>query len=1133
MTALKKILWSITLCCGWLSLDAQTSLLSSGQWYKLSVDKNGVYRISFDLLKKMGVDPGKIDPRNIRIFGREGGMLPQDNSIARPNDLLEVAIMVAGEQDGKFDKSDYILFYAEGPDDYEFDMTSGFYKYENNLYSEKNFYFLTVTPDAGKRIGNSENLTGNFPVINSFNAFAFYEKDEFNIARSGREWYGEKFGLVTSYTLTYHIPGIATGSRIGLVSDVMGQSYTDASFKLFFNNLPVAEQKLFPIPNGRYTVKGLHKRDTFSVEAGEVGAPGRSSQEIKYEFVKGTGFSHGFLNFIMINYTRNLALYDNQTFFLSSGSVANTHSTFRVGNTGSTSQIWDITDHYNVKNQEFGLESGEGTFSTTTYQLKKWMVFNDRFPEPVLVKAVENRDLLAMATPNLLIITHPDFRAEAERLGAHRASFSSWSVHVVTTEEIFNQFSGGRQDVSSLRDFAKFLRDKNPEAFKAILLFGKASYDYKDRLANNTNFVPTYQSRNSLHPLQTYSSDDYFVFLEPAEGTWAETPAQHHTLDAGVGRIPVTSVEEARAVVNKIIDYDSNQKTRGVWQKKIVFVADDGNTEDNFTSLHQYQADQLAASVEARDPGLDARRLFMGTYDKVIQPNGAQVPALAQDITRAFNEGSLIINFTGHGSETVWTDERVLTDKTIADLKNDLYPFLVTATCEFGRQDDPLQISSAERSITHARGGSIGLVTTARPVNATTNFSLNEAFYQALLTRNPEGYAPIGEVFRQTKNNSTSGVSNRNFSLIGDPSMVLALPGYSIEIGIIKTVSGSDTLKAFSRVIANGRVLDAQGVFDGSFNGIVEATLYDRKSGFVTIGRNDPPFQYQQWDNAVFRGRATVANGEFKFTFLMPENISNQPGEGKFSMYAFDPTSGADAKGARTAVIIGGREANFPEDETAPSIRLFMGDTTFVDGGLTTSDTHLVALLRDESGINISSYGPDHSIVAVLDDGTATYVMNEYYISDPDTYKKGSIRFPISGLTPGPHTLTVTVWDVHNNPSISAVSFVVTEGDALVIEEFGNYPNPFQNSTTLFFTHNRSGDDLRAQLFIFTVAGELIKTAEISIAESEYHINLMELGTLDASGKKLLPGLYLARVLVRSMTNGSKNEKVTKLIVLN
>ncbi len=1133
MTVLRTILLMALLLIPALALRAQPSVLHSGDWYKFAVPRNGVYRISFDLLRKTGIDPAKIDPRNIRIYGLEGGMLPQSNAIERPSDLLECAIFVHGESDGRFDRSDYILFYAEGPDDYEYDQARGIYRYENNLYSDLNYYFLTVGTDQGRRINSSENVAGDFHLITSFNAFSHYEKDAINTERSGREWFGEQFGTQTVHTLTYNLPGLTAGSTMQVVSDVMARSHTPASFKLSINETLLAEQNIAAVPNGRYTVKGLHRRDTLSVQVDDIGATGRSTQQVRYEFVPGTGFSAGYLDFILLDFVRNLALYDNQTFFLSSESTGYPTCTFQVSSMTSDSRIWDVSDHHNVREQEFVLTGSTGKFSTSTADLKKWMVFNSKQPEPTFISKVGNRDLSGIVTPNVLIVTHPDFHVEAERLATHRESASGLSTAVVTTEEIFNQFASGRQDLTAMRDFAKRLRDKNPSTLQSILLFGKGSYDYKDRIPGNTNFVPTYQSRNTLHPLQTYSSDDYFGFLEESEGNWGESPAEHHTLDVGIGRLPVTTIEQARSVVDKIIRYDTDTRTLGAWRKKIVFVADDGNTEDGFTSLHQYQSDELAKAIEEDNSAFDARRLFVGSYEKKVQPNGETVPGLVDDLKRTFDLGALIINFTGHGSETVWTDERILTEATIAELRNDRYPFLVTATCEFGRQDDPLRISSAEQSVLHPNGGAVGLVTTARPVNAQMNFTLNRAFYEALFQRVGDHYATIGEIFRKTKNNSTAGVSNRNFSLIGDPSMTLALPDYTAEVTSMKTAHGSDTIKALSSVTVRGRILTPSGTLASDFTGFLEATLNDRQRQFSTIGRNNPPFSYEQWDNAVFRGQASVENGEFEFHFVVPKGVSTSITTGRLGVYAADPVSGYEATGVYTSRI-GGVESGVANDITPPVIRLFVGDTTFVNGGIASPDTYLVAKIKDLNGINISGIDPAHSIVAQLDGSEQTFDLNEYFVSDLDSWKSGTIRFPILGLEPGPHQLTLYASDVFNNRAQAAVSFIVTDGSELVIEEFGNYPNPFTENTTLFFTHNRSGDDLWAQLSIFNLAGQLVTSAEYSVAQSGYHIDLLELNVASgASGKKLPPGPYLARVIVRSMSNGSKNEKVTRLIVLN
>jgi hypothetical protein len=899
------------------------------------------------------------------------------------------------------------------------------------------------------------------------------------------------------------------------------------------NGVPVAEQKLLPIPNSRYGVKGIHKRDTLVVNAGDVAAESRNTQEIKYEFVKGQGTSNGYLDFLLLSVERNLALYNDQTIFLSEKSLLNATSQFEVSAVPESSTIWDITDPDNIAQQSFDLNNQTATFSIPTNLLKRFVVFNNKITAPVFVGKVSNQDLHGLNTPNLVIVTHPLFEEEARRLAAHRESFSGWRVAVVTPEQIFNEFSGGRQDVSAIRDFVRYLYNGNPAALKALLLMGKGSYDYKDRIPNNTNFVATYESRNSLHPLQTFSSDDYFGFLEDNEGNWGEDPVQSHTLDIGVGRLPVTTSEEARNVVDKLIDYDLNKKSLGYWRKQIVFVADDGNSEDGYSSLHQFQADLLATGIEGIDKSIDIKKIFMGTYIKTVKPNGETIPKMTDDVIRAFDRGSLIINYTGHGSEKQLGDENFFNHTTISELENKLYPFLVTATCEFGRHDNPEEISGAENCVTKKNGGAIGLVTTTRPVNAGPNFNLNEAFYEALFQRQNNAYLSMGEVFRRTKNNSISGVSNRNFSLLGDPSFTLALPSNVVHITELKTATGSDTLKALSTVVAKGEIRNASGEKLTSFNGILEATLFDKETKFTTIGRNNPAFNFKQWSNALFRGKATVANGEFQFELMLPKNIAYQVNAGKLSLYAFDPASRADASGYDTDFKIGESEANVIADNSAPELRLFMGDSTFVNGGITTPDTYLIAHLKDNNGINISSYGLGNSIIAVLDNDVETFVLNEYYVADTDDPSSGWIKYPIKDLTPGRHTLTVKGWDVFNNSAENTVEFLVSDGEKLVIETFGNYPNPFRDKTTLFFTHNRSGDDLQAQVFIQTITGEVVKSSEILISASDYKVDLMELNSPDDLNKKLSAGLYLARVIVRSLTNGSKNEQVTKLIILN
>jgi hypothetical protein len=1107
----------------------QSSVLATGTWHAVAVESRGVYKITYDDFRKMGFNV-PINANNIKVFGNVGGMLPQALNISRPFELRENAIFVSGT-DETFDKGDFILFFAEGPDRVQYDVNRQVFAYENNLYSDKNFYFITVASDEGKRIDTQPTVEGTYPIIQQYDDYMYHESDERNLLSSGREWYGERFNFDEQRKFNFEVGNIVPNSPVKMVSDVVGQSYGPTSFNLFWNGASLPKQEISQIPNTQYGVKGVHKRDTIILNSDDVNASLTATQVIAYQFNRATsGASAGFLDFFLVNIKRKLALYGHQTLFCSYESLSQPVTTFNVSDVNVNCSIWNITKPDNPRQVGYTLGGNVASFSDHSNELQEYIIFGNNIPSPEFAGKIENQNLLSMGPQDFLIISHPDFLSEAERLAAHRRQHNGWNVAVVTTLQIYREFSSGRQDVTAIRDFIRFLYTRNE--LKAVLLMGKASYDYKDRVENNTNLVPTYESRNSLSPLATYSSDDYFAFLEDHEGNWGESPVQHHTLDIGVGRIPVKTPEEARIVVDKIIHYDTHKNGYGKWRKEIAFVADDGNNSDNFTSSHQSQANVMAESIESQHPGFDTKKIFLGTYVKTIKPNGEAILEANEDILRTFDRGSLIINFTGHGNEKQWADENVFSNAEIEELENRNYPFLITATCEFGRQDDPTIVSGAELSVLRKNGGAIGLVTTSRPVNAGTNFVLNQQYYNALFDKQSSQFPTLGEIFRNTKNNSTSGVGNRNFSLLGDPSMTLAIPSDSVVVTKLQTKNGSDTLKALSTVVLKGEIHDASGLPIDDFSGVLEFTLFDKPVEFVTIGKNDPAFQYDEWHNILYRGKTSVKNGIFEFEFLLTKNISSEVDLGKLSLYASDPQSRRDANGG-LSFKIGGIEPDFPVDNDGPVLQAFMGDTTFAPGGVVNTNSTLVVNIQDGSGINISDNGTGNALVAFLDQGEPPYILNDYYESYIDDFTRGSVHFPIKGLLPGRHSITVKAWDTHNNPGETSIEFVVTDGEDLVIETLGNFPNPFVTETSVFFTHNRSGDDLEAQLVIFAADGMQLKTYTYDIPASSYRVDLGEINNLYDFEKKLPGGLYLARLIVRSLTNGSKTERVAKLIVVN
>ncbi len=1115
----------------------QSSVLNTGNWYKFSVTNEGVYKIDYSLLQKAGVIPSKINPKNIRLYTGQPGMLPQPNNTSRVIDLQEIAITVVGEADGQFNVGDYLLFYGQGPDTYNFDTKSNFFSYKNNLFTDKSFYYLAISDSTGKRMTQSENLSGVFPLITQFDDFAYYENDLYNLLHSGRQWFGEQFDQSLSLTVQFSLPGIIPNSTIKMTSHVMAQSITASSFNVSFNNNAILAQPISPIPNTPYGVEGIVRIDTLSFNESTVSAAAQTSQQLKYQFTKGgPGISIGYLDYLIFSVQRSLALYGNQTIFTSVPSLANPTSSFQISSVTSTNLVWDITNFFNVKNQTTQLNGNTFSFSTRTDTLKKFVVFNPtKISTPNFESTVTNQNLHAITSADLLIITYAPLLSQANRLASFRQSHNRLTPVVVSTDAIFNEYSGGKPDFTALRDFIRDVYKKSNSQLKFVLLFGRGSYDYKNRVFENTDFVPIYESYESLDPLATYSSDDYFGFLQDNEGAWPENPAKNYALDIGIGRIPAKNLTDATTVVDKLIDYETNPNRFGPWANNFLFVGDDGDF-----NIHESQADQLANTIEQTTPNFNAKKLFLDSYKQTMTPTGPASSDASKALDLAVRKGMAIVNYTGHGSEQVWTQQQILGPDLVQSWKNaPTYPLFVTATCEFGRNDDPSIISSGELLILQPKGGGIGLVTTARPVNSGTNFQLNQAFYQSLFSKNNNTFRNLGLIMRDTKNKSLNGVSNRNFSLLGDPSMNLVLPNNQVVVDQIKTLSGTDTLKAFSQVTILGEVQN-NGSKLTSFNGTVTVTVYDQQQSFATNANpadtwNPPatPYNFVERANVLFQGSSSVSQGSFQLNFLVPDNLVSNYGSGKLSFYAYS-TTGTTATGAFTSFVVGGVEASPAPDITPPKIKLFVSDTTFVNGGTVSSNTQLVALLSDKSGINTASINPQNNIIAALD-SKWSYEINDYFNSAKDNFRIGTIIFPLDTLKKGNHQLSLSASDTYNNRSTVSINFSVA-GSGISLNNFVNYPNPFHSgieSTTFQFTHSRAGEDLEATLIIYDLTGQPLANINYSIPESTYQVDLGTWNGESTDGTKFGSGLYVARLFVRSLADGSQNEQSAKLIILN
>jgi len=1110
---------------------ANESVLAKEKWVKMGVTQTGVYKLDRNWLQEAGFDVNNLNPQFLQVYGNGGKALPQANADSRPDDLQENTIFIFGESDGNFGENDYIIFYAQGPQIWEYNTTSQKFDCIRNLYSDTSYYFITIDENLGKRISNVPTVSGASQTINAFDEHLIYEKDEINLLQSGREWYGENFRFATSQSFEFNTEGI-TGGNILLTPFVMAGAASNTNFQVALNGQNIGIIDVNAVLQGTYEYRGRDAQATFISNANALIA-NTLSVDLTYNSGGNANFE-AYLNYLELQFPKVLKLYENQTSFRSIQSLNNSVTRFLVAEVPSNLQIWDVSDIFNIKNQNISIQNNTATFSTNTTNLKEFVAFNpDNLSSPESFRNIENQNLHGLSPVNLLIITPVEFRSEAERLANFHQNQDGLSVAIVNIEQVFNEFSSGKVDISAVRDFARMLYLRDNNTFRYLLLFGDASYDFKNRLENNNNWIPIYESYESLHPIYSYSSDDYLGFLEENEGEWQETinsTSGDHSLDIGIGRLPVNSLEEAKVVVDKIIHYSTSDATLGAWRQKICFVADDGDV-----NIHQRDAERLSNFLDLTGT-YNIEKLYLDAFPQNSSPDGERSPKIVQQINRNVEEkGAFILNYTGHGGEVGWAEEDLLNLEQINQWDNyDKLSFMVTATCEFGRYDNPDLASGAEQALLSSKGGAIALITTTRPVFSNTNFLVNNSLYQVIFTEINGEMPRLGDVQRQTKNLSLAGSVNRNFALLGDPALRLAYPKNQIVLTKIneQNITTTDTLNALQHIKIEAEVRDAQGNILSNYEGIAEVSVFDNERTLQTLGTQSSPMEYTLQNSVLFRGRATVKDGKFTVEFIIPKDIDYNFKNGKMSFYITPNEGVQDAGGAYTDVIIGGTVSNIPLDDTPPEIRLFMEDTSFVSGDLVGSDTELLALLYDENGLNISQSSLGHEMTAILDEDTNNpIILNDYYIANIDDFKNGQIVYPFSELSEGWHTLSLKVWDTHNNSDDKKIEFLVSNSAALAFREVIAYPNPFSEKTTFIIDHNRVDEDLLLNIEIFNQQGKKVRDLNYSLPTSNSRNDISWDGK-DNSGNLVSAGIYLFKLKLRSNKDGTASYYSSRIVVI-
>lgn len=1109
-TRYKNALFCLLLMALWPAVTlAGNSVLSSGTWYKMAIPSTGMYKLTYAELSAMGMDVSNIDPRNIRVFHNGGGVLPKLNNALYPDDLAEIPIFVSGEDDGVFNVNDYIVFYARGPVTWEYYGARLRYGHVKNSYSDYSYAFLTVGEEPGKRLQTAEvPQAGVVSSVTTFLDHAAIDVDERNLNNMGRTWYFDPFDVTMERSYTFSFPNIDVSRQAKLRASMASRNSGTATFVLRHNGV-----QLYSKSFNDYSATVYAQIDTL---CNADFTPSADNVCIDVKYSRSMSSSTGWIDYIAVNAWRHLKMHGNMMIFRNPDCYNDTQVfEYQLQNASNAIQIWDVTNPIEPKKMSTTLASSTMKFKVYGSENNEFVAFSDNgYNTPTFVGTVANQNLHALKDIDYLIITHPDFQSQAERLKALHSQLDDLTIEIVQPQYIYNEFSCGAQDIGAIRAFIRMLFNDSisENKLKYVLLFGDASYDYKNP---SVCFIPTWEALSSCDITHSVVTDDFYVCLDPTEGNMENGTS---VIDLPIGRMPVSTLEEATDVINKIETYISDDsKVMSNWRNIVTLVSDDES--NHFISNSEMIADSL--SLWGADVITD--KIYLDAFNQVATASGQRCPEMNEAITNRIDKGTLVMNYCGHGGEIGLGDERILTIDDINSWQNEkMLPLFVTSTCEFSRFDDHTRTSAGEMVFTNEHGGAINMITTARTTQGDSEL-LKRTYRNMFKMKNGE-YPTMGEIFYNTKQSPTN--NTKVYVLFGDPALRLAYPKYNVVLTKINghnVGSANDTLKALSTVELRGEVRDNFGVKMDDFNGTVTVSVYDKENTYRTKGDNGSPVRDFKLRNSIlFSGKASVEAGEFTISFMLPKDINYAYGYGLISFYATNYV--VDANGSYDNVIVGGYNSTALPDVDGPEAHIYIDDTLFISGGITNENPVFYAFVKDENGINTTGAGIGHDITATLSGATnRSYNLNSYYEAPNNVNDYGSIVYRLYNLNEGEHCISFRVWDIYNNSTTVSIEFTVIKSSNLTIENVCNAPNPMSSYTNFYFEHNQKGD-FDVTVRIYNINGQLVKT----ISESRYSASgrvepVYWDGTTDG-GMPLQSGIYIYNMTL----SNAKEEKVSK-----
>ncbi|SMO76203.1 Peptidase family C25 [Chryseobacterium rhizoplanae] len=1125
--------------------------LSSGNFYKIKVDKSGVFKITSQFLKDNGINPGSINPKNFRIYGNGGVMLPEYNQDARYGALQENAIQVVGEDDGVWNDNDYALFYAQGPDGYNLYDTSngnGFKRKDTrfsersnnvkNIYEDYSYYYINFDKGSGKRVPT---VDGNLPaqLITRYDSYQVINKDQKNLLKVGRTWVEDTpFSNEKTVTLSTNSP-IQAGDVIRYRTQVVAYNSQQNTIDFKINNLNPHPLQTIPTDTSSYQYTFYPVTFTGTL----TNLTGNQITMVYNPDISKNPNGTFYFDYVEVQYKENLAFNGSQMNFrdYSIVSGSNTDYGFSITNAANIEQVWDVTDITNANRRVNKAGGGAFNFAYTAADQN----FNNEFVafradaafSPQFVGRISNQNLSALQNIDYLILTVPEMMGQAQRLANYHQTAHNYKVEIVDVNKIYEEYGSGSKDLTAVRDFVSKLNTPLGR-LQYVFILGDASFDYKNRVPNNSNVVSSYQSEQSSDYVSSFVTDDYIVMTKPQNTLLIE----NNLPDLPVGRIPAANVSEAGDMINKTLAYYNSLQGQstpfGDWRMRLDFVVDDNN--EGGSPFHNVMDSSLSSIFE--QPGqlelkeYNVKKLYMDAFTAQSTSGGRRYPQVNQAISNAIGN-SLYLFYFGHGGINGWAQERVLTSTEVQNANNfsnvySRFPFVSTITCEFTLWDEPATNSVGEQFIKMKQGGASTMITSSRAIGVDYGRDFTNTFTQNIFKLTNDDFNTLGNAHLLAKKQKGPNNNHLKVNFLGDPAMKLSRPQRLLTIDNIETpVPG--LIRGLDFVKIKGHINNPNGTLNNTFNGRVSINIFDKRLNKKTLNNTgvlSPVLDYTEEGSAIVKAAGTAVNGVFTAEFYVPKDINYAVGQGRILAYADNKATDVFNN---QAVQVGDINPNGINDNQPPKVKLYMNNTNFADGGITNQNPMLLACLTDDTGINATGSGVGHDITTYLDGQIInTVVLNDFYSAGEGNgclnpsladYQKGNVTYPFRNLAIGQHQLTFKVWDINNNSTSATLNFEVKdESDQhLTINRPLNWPNPFTNKTYIQFEHN-CDDILDVNVQIYTITGRLVRTLSQPVVAEPFLQGFrtprqaIEWDGRDDFGSTVAKGTYIFKIFAKS-----------------